>query len=319
MYYFHTHPSAKLVPLDPKLKAIIETLPPKDFSAPIEQWRATSEKQAVARPKLNATVEKIENRVVPGPGGEIPIRLYTPKGIGPLPILVYIHGGGWVMGSLDTHDDICRSLCNRSGSMVVSVGYRLAPEHKYPAAVEDCYAVLKWVAEKAAAISGDAKRIAISGDSSGGNIAAAVALRSRDQNGPKLALQVLIYPVANYGFDTASYHRNAAGYDLTRDAMIWFWTRYLPSPEYGDEPCASPLRAKDLTGLPPALVLTAQYDPLCDDGEAYAARLHSAGVPVRVTRYLDMNHGFFNWGAVCKSADCAFQEAADTLKEAFRR
>jgi acetyl esterase len=316
---FKTHPATQPVPLDAELRAVLETLPKQLYLLPLEQFRATMERQVAETPKLNLPVAKIEDREIAGPGGPIRLRIYTPQGSGPWPLLLHYHGGGWVLGTLDTHDDVCRSLCSLSGSVVVSVDYRRAPEHKHPAAVEDCWTALQWTAESAAAIGGDPNRMGVIGDSAGGNLAAAVALCCRDRKGPRLALQVLIYPVTNYDFDTASYHENADDYGLTRDAMIFFWESYLATSAQGTEPYASPLRAGDLSGLPPALILTAQFDPLRDDGEAYAARLRRAGVPVRLTRYLDMNHGFFMAAAMFDSAHCALQEVADALKEALRR
>lgn len=317
MSYFKTHPATLSTPLHPTLKASLEAQNEELFLLPVEQFRAIKEQQAAERPKINAAIAKIENRSIPGPAGEIPVRIYTPLGNGPFPVVVHIHGGGWVIGSLDACDDVCRALCNFSDAVIVSVDYRLAPEYRYPAGLDDCWAALKWVVEHVSVIGGDATRIAVCGDSSGANLAAATALYSRDNGGPQLALQVLIYPVTNFGFDTASYHQKANNFGLSRDAMIFFWTSYLAKPEHGIEPYASPLQATDLTGLPPALILTAEHDPLRDDGEAYAARLHQAGVPVQVTRYLDMNHGFFNCGAMYESAARALREVGDSLKQAF--
>ena len=319
MTYFRTHPSTQPVPLDPDLRAALDAEPDPLYLLPLDEFRAAAELRCVKTPKLSAPVKAVENRRVAGPDGAIPIRLFRPEGRGPFPVLAFLHGGGWVVGSLDTHDDVCRVLCHRSGCVVVSVDYRLAPESKYPAAVNDCYSVLEWIVENAATFDGDPKQLAVCGDSAGGNLAAAVAIRARDQGSVGLALQVLIYPVTNYGFDTASYHENADGYGLSREAMRFFWSSYLARSDQGDEPDASPLRATNLAGLPPALILTAQFDPLRDDGEAYAARLRRAGVPVRLTRYLDMNHGFILCGAMFASADCALQEIADSLREAFRR
>ena len=267
------------IPLDPKLQAALEEEPDTLFLQPVDQFREVVEQRSAETPKLSAAVAAIDNRKIPGPAGQIPIRVFRPEGRGPFPLLVYLHGGGWVTGSLNTCDDVCRTLCHRSGCVVVSAGYRLAPEHKYPAAIDDCYAVLTSTAENAAMIDGDSQRLAIAGDSSGGNLAAAIALCVRDRGGPKLALQVLICPVTNYGFDTASYHKNADGYGLTRDAMIFFWKSYLVNSDQGDESYASSLRAVNLAGLPPALIITAQFDPLRDDGEAYAARLHRRAYP----------------------------------------
>jgi acetyl esterase len=319
MTYFRTHPSTQPVPLDPQLWAAIQAEPDRLFVLPLDEFRAVAEQRAEKTPRLNTPVQAVENRRVAGPDGQIPIRISRPQGRGPFPVLAYFHGGGWVVGTLDTHDDVCRALCHRAGSVVVSVDYRRAPESKYPAGLDDCWAVLEWIATNAATIDGDPRQVAVGGDSAGGNLAAAVAIRARDQERLRLALQVLIYPVTNYGFDTASYHENADGYGLSRDAMMFFWESYLADADQGSEPCASPLRAANLAGLPPALILTAQFDPLRDDGEAYAARLHRAGVPVRLTRYLDMNHGFLMCAAMFPSAACALQEIADSLKEAFRR
>lgn len=319
MPHFKTHPATASVPLHPEIQAAVEMQTEELFLLPVEQFRAVKEQQAAERPKMDAAVAKIENRSIPGPADQIPIRIYTPQGLGPFPVVVHIHGGGWVIGSLDTCDDVCRALCNLSESLIVSVDYRLAPEHRYPAGLDDCYAALQWVAEHAPSINGDAARIALCGDSSGGNLAAATALYARDHGGPNATFQALIYPVTNCGFDTASYHQKACGFGLTRDAMVFFWTSYLAVPEHGNDAYASPLRASNLTGLPPALIVTAEHDPLRDDGEAYAARLHREGVPVHVTRYLDMNHGFFNCGAMYDSAARAIHEVADSLKQAFQR
>jgi acetyl esterase len=197
--------------------------------------------------------------------------------------------------------------------------YRLAPEHKFPAAPEDCYAATCWVATNAAAIGGDPGRIAIGGDSAGGNLTAVVAQMARDRGGPALVYQLLVYPVTNYGSDTASYRENADGYLLTRDAMVWFWNHYLRSAADGNNPLASPLRTHDLRGLPPAMVLTAEFDPLRDEGEAYAMRLQEAGVPVTLKRYAGTIHGFFSLGAVLDQGKQAMADAAAALRTIFAR
>jgi acetyl esterase len=318
--YFTTFPGMPTPPLHPKIRAMLDAegpLPPPDTLA-VAEVRAVREAMMLRRPKLDESVARVEDRTIPCAGGKIPVRIYTPQASGPHPILAYFHGGGWVLGSLDTHDGVCRSLCHRAGCVVVSIDYRRAPEHKFPAALEDCSAAVKWCAERAAEITGDGARLAIAGDSAGGNLAAALALAFRDKGGPDLALQVLIYPVVNYEFNTASYHEYAAGYGLTRDSMWYFWRSYLPTPTDGESPYASPLLAKDLGGLPPALILTAQYDVLRDEGEAYAARLSQAGVPVRCTRYLELNHGFVQIAAVCDPANRGLQEIADALRAAWR-
>lgn len=291
--YFSTHPATVALPPDPRL-----TAPPT---------------------KIGERVGEVTDRTIPGPGGPLPLRLYVPDGQGPFPVLLHLHGGGWVGGGLDNEDDLCRSLASRSGALVVSLGFRLAPAHPYPAAVEDCLAALDWLAAHAAEIGGDPARLAVSGRSSGGTLAAAVALATRDRGGPALAAQLLLLPATNHNCDTVSYHQNADGYGLTRAAMMTFWDRYLARPEDGEEPYASPLRAPDLAGLPPALIITAQWDPLRDDGEAYAARLYQAGVPVRVTRYLEATHGFLGFAATVPSADRALQQAAHFLRATLTR
>ena len=262
-------------------------------------------------------VAQIEERTIPGPGGEIPVRIYTPEGPAPFPVLVYFHGGGWVVCDLDTHDGICRALSNAAGCLTVSVDYRLAPEHKYPAAAEDAYAATQWVAAHAAAIGGDPTRTTIGGDSAGGNLAAVVALMARDRGGPPIALQALVYPVTDFNFESPSYRENGEGYLLTRESMIWFWDHYLVDRAQGREPYASPLRATALEGLPPALVITAEYDPLRDEGEAYGARLAAAGVPTTTTRYDGMIHGFFTAVGTMDASATAIDEVAAALRRAF--
>jgi acetyl esterase len=238
-------------------------------------------------------VARIEDRSVETPGVDVPVRIYTPDGDGPFPILVFFHGSGFVICDIDTHDGLCRDLCRQSGCVVVSVDYRLSPEHKFPAAVDDCYAVTCWAAEHAAEIGGDAHTVFVVGDSAGGNMAAVTSLRIRDERGPALTGQVLIYPVTDYHTPpTASYLENAHAKRLTRKRMIWFWRQYLSEPAEAEDPYASPLRASRFDGLPPALVLTAERDPLRDEGECYAARLEDAGVPTQSSRYEGLYHGF---------------------------
>ena len=239
-------------------------------------------------------VAAIEDRLIPGPGGDIPLRAYTPEGGPPLPALIYFHGGGWVVGTTDTYHVSSRALANATGCKVIFPTYRMAPEYKYPAAVEDCYATLKWVAENAAAIGVDAQRIVVAGDSAGGNLAAAVALMARDRGGPAPAFQLLLYPATDADGDTPSAREFAEGYLLLKDDMPWFWNHYLPNKKAADEAYASPLRAKDFSGLPPALVVTAECDVLRDEGEDYAARLKKAGVPVTQRRVDGTIHGFLH-------------------------
>ncbi len=241
---------------------------------------------------LGEPVDRVEDRVIPGPSGEIPIRVYAPHAHEALPILLYFHGGGWVVGNLDTVDQFCRTVANAGGCIVVSVNYRHAPEHKFPAAAEDAYAAVTWAGQHAAAVKGDPGRLAVSGTSAGGTLAAVAALVARERGTPPIRFQLLIVPVIDYNFDTASYRENAEGFGLTADAMRWYWRHYLPTPGDGRHPHASPLRAPSLRGLPPAFVLTAECDPLRDEGEAYAARLKAEGVPTTHKRYPGMVHGF---------------------------
>jgi len=232
-------------------------------------------------------------------------------------VLVYLHGGGWVLCSIETHDPTCRELANGAGCVVVSVGYRLAPEHRFPAPAEDCYAALEWVARNTASLGGDPARIALGGDSAGGNLTAAVTLMARDRGGPRLVHQLLVYPVLDHAFDTDSYRENADGLLLTRDMMRSFWASYLAREEDGRHPYASPLRASDLAGLPPAHVITAEYDPLRDEGEAYARRLAAAGVPCVQRRYDGMIHGFFGFTQMVDRARDAVADAARELRRGF--
>jgi acetyl esterase len=252
-----------------------------------------------------------------GPDGPIPIRIYRPSAERPLPVLVYFFGGGWTLGTIDTSDGVCRALTNAVGCVTVTVGYRLAPEHKFPAAVHDCYAATQWIAEHAADLGVDPDRIAVGGDSAGGNLAAAVALLARDRGGPKLAHQLLVYPNTDYLSDTPSLRENTDPLLFNRTSSDWYWGHYLTSPEDGLDPLASPLRAPDHTGLPSATVLTAEYDPLRDQAEAYAHQLAAAGVPVALTRYPGMVHGFFTMSGILDAARDAVGEAAARLRKAF--
>ena len=266
------------MPIDPQAQMVLDNLAslnlPPFWTMPPEEVREIT---AAMRPPVEGeAVARVEDRAVPGPAGEIPVRIYRPEGAAPLPALVHFHGGGWVIGSLDGADITCRALANASGCVVVSVDYRLAPEHRFPAAPQDCYAAARWVAEHAGELGIDPARVGVSGDSAGGNLATVVALMAREKGGPPLAFQLLVYPVTDCDFTSASYEANADGYFLTRDWMTWFWDHYIPDVSQRSDPRASPLRVKDLSGLPPALVITAEFDPLRDEGEAYAERLREA-------------------------------------------
>lgn len=257
----------------------------------------------------------VSDRTVPGPYGYIPVRVYTPEQNDRAPLLVYFHGGGWVMGTLDTLDVPLRSIAKRSGCVVVSVDYRLAPEHKFPIPAEEAFAATAWVGSNASAVGADGTRVAVGGDSAGGNLAAVVAIMARDRDGPDLAAQVLIYPVTDHEFDTASYRECAKGYGLMRAAMRWVWDKYAAAEER-DSPHASPLRAPDLTALPRAFVLTTEYDPLRDEGEAYAQRMRRSGVPVKLARYEGAIHGFLGHGESFDDSHRAVDEIAGFLREA---
>lgn len=287
----------------------LHTLPPPEARKLIEDMRGpAAEPEAVGR---------VENRNIPGIAGPQAVRLYTPEGDGPFPVLVYFHGGGWVLGSPNTVDASCRALTNLAGCIVVSASYRLAPEHKFPAAIDDCHAATRWVALNAAALGGDTGRLAVGGESAGANLATAVALKAGQQGIPRLAYQLLMYPVLNYAFDTPSYHDKAEGYFLTRDMMAWFWKQYLATPADGQNPLASPLRATDLGDLPPTFIAAAEFDPLRDEAAAYAAKLGEAGVAVQYTCYEGLIHGFMGMAPAVEPARIALEEAGATLKAAF--
>jgi acetyl esterase len=259
-------------------------------------------------------VDEVTDLQIPGPAGELPARLYHPGGDGPLPVLLYFFGGGWTLGNLETCDEVCRRLCNGAGVLVLSVGYRLAPEHPFPAAPQDCHAAARWAAERLAGYGGDPARIGVAGDSAGGNLAAAVTLLAR-ASGPALTCQILVYPNVQYGADTRSMTEGEIDPTIfNRRSVLWYWGHYLTRPEDGADPLASPLRAPDLRGLPPALLITAERDPLRDEGEQYADRLAQAGVPVTKLRYDGVAHGFFTMTGTVPAARDATQQVIDFLK-----
>ncbi len=259
------------------------------------------------------SIDKIEHRVIQGLGGDILVRIYSPKAEENLPVLLYFHGGGWVISNLDTYDSSCRSLCQATGFIVVSVAYRQAPEHPFPAAPRDALSAYKWVLSQARSFGGDPHHVAVAGESAGGNLATVLCLMARDQGLPQPAHQILIYPVVDCNFETASYqmHRNAQ--PLNADMMKWFWGHYLNSPVEGEQTYASPLHA-DLRGLAPATVITAEIDPLCSEGEAYAWRLIEAGVDTQVKRFDGVTHEFFGMTALLPEAREALQLIVERLK-----
>ncbi|WDV54274.1 alpha/beta hydrolase [Streptomyces coeruleorubidus] len=259
--------------------------------------------------------EEVFDLDIPGPAGQLTLRVYRPQSDGPLPVLVYFFGGGWVVGSLDTSDAICRTLSAKVPCVIVSVGYRLAPEHPFPAAIDDCYAAVKWVAEHAAELGADGGRIGLAGDSSGGNLAAALALMARDDDGPSISAQVLVYPpTRSSGADTKSMRDNTDPMFFNAYSSAWFWDHYLADPADGESPYASPLNAADHSGLPAALMMTAEYCPLYDEGEAYADALKRAGVPVEYHPYTSLPHGFLALASVLDTARDAFDVIADFLR-----
>ncbi|MGH7073253.1 MAG: alpha/beta hydrolase [Stellaceae bacterium] len=271
---------------------LVKTLPPIQ-TLPVDLVRANMAAQRVLLPPPPA-IGAVVDRTIPGPAGEIPVRLYTPFGIGPFPLTVYFHGGGFVIGDLDGWDAPCRHLCLASGGIVMSVDYRLAPEHKFPAPIDDSFAATRWAAEHAGEIGADATRIAVAGDSAGGSLATLTAIRIRDEGGPKLRAQLLNCPWVDFDMTRQSYRENGTGYFLEFETMQWFLNHYLNSPEDRNRPYVAPLKIESLSGLPPAYVLTAQYDPLRDEGELYADRLAAAGVPVVKKRFSNMIHDFPN-------------------------
>jgi acetyl esterase len=305
--------------LYPEVRALLEAneaegAPAMETLSPAEARQAVIDAlKAVAG--QSEEIGRVEDFRIPHPEHPIPIRIFTPTGDGPFPSLVYFHGGGWVVCDLDTHDAVCRAIARRAGAVVVAVDYRLSPEYKFPAAVEDCYTATEWVAANAASLAVDPRRIAVGGDSAGGNLSAVMCLKSRDEGGPMLALQVLVYPVTNLAsFDTPSYREFAEGYYLTRAEMEWFRGHYLARTEDAQSPYASPLLAPDLRGLPPALVITAECDTLRDEGEAYAKRLAEAGVEVACTRYGGMIHPFFSLGGAFSQGRRAIEQVAAAVR-----
>jgi len=261
----------------------------------------------------------IEDKVLPvGPTGEVSVRIFRPPNPkGRLPTVMYFHGGGWVVGSVAVSDPFCRALANASGCAVVSVEYRLAPEDRFPAAADDAYAATRWSADHAADLGIDASRIAVGGSSAGGNLAAVVALMARERGTPSIAFQLLHVPVVDHDFDTPSYRANGAGFGLTLKGMRWFWDLYAPDPKMRDEPYASPLRAKDLSGLPPAHVVTAECDPLRDEGKAYAMRLQRAGVAATYVEYPGMVHGFTGMAMSIPMGRTAIDDMGAALRTAL--
>ncbi len=312
--------------LHPQIVQVIEAmeraqLRPIEASTPAEA-RAQMEATARSRKAEPMPVGRVEERLIPGPAGEIRVRLYWPNGSGAsankVPAIAYYHGGGHVIGSLDTHDLIARNLCAGAEALVMSADYRMGPEHKFPAAVDDSFAALQWLAANAASVGADPERLGVHGDSAGANLAAVVALMARDRGGPALKLQSLVYPVADYTMNTASYRIFAEGYGLlTAAAMRWFREHYLSSPADAEDWRASPLQAPSHAGLPPAIIVTAECDVLHDDGVAYAEALRKAGVEVEYREYPGMVHAFFGMVPIVDDAMNAQRAVWAAFKRAF--
>ncbi len=306
--------------LHPQIQEVLKVMAEAKLR-PIEEMtpaeaREQMEATARARKAEPLPVAKVEERLIPGAAGEIRLRLYRPQAATPVPAIVYYHGGGHVIGSLDTHDFVARNLCGGTGAVVASVDYRMGPEHKFPAAVEDCFAALQWVYANAASLGADPGRIGIHADSAGANLAAVVALLARDAGAPKLRLQSLVYPITDYHLAGDSYEKYANGYGiLTRDAMVWFRDHYLRSPNDADDWRASPVRAASLAAVAPAIVVTAECDVLHDDGQRYAEALRRAGVPVEYNEYPGMIHAFFGMVPMVDDA----MNAQRAVWAAFRR
>ena len=314
------------MPLDPCFRSTLDAIAARAGQAAPGVDPVAAARAGVGAMFTHANAPQVQtvDRMIAGADGEIPVRIYTPSDHDAasgetLPLLVLFHGGGFIAGSPDSHDGGARELCAQAHAIVVSVDYRLAPEHRFPAAAEDCYAALLWTAAHAAELGGDATRLAITGDSAGGNLAAAVALMNRDRGGPALALQALVYPVIDPACATASAVANGEGYLLTTASMKWMWSLYVNGAEDYANPYAAPIAAASLAGLPPALVITAEFDPLRDEGEAYGRALEAAGVPVTITRYDGMIHGFASCFDVTPRASEAAGEVARALQAAWAR
>jgi acetyl esterase len=306
--------------LDPEIQSIVDEMeaaaPPPGQTVPVADMRAGHERDGTLLGGPGEEVADVRDIAVPGPAGLIPVRVFRPEGEGPLPVVAYIHGGGWVVGSLDSFTPVCRALANASGAVIASIDYRLAPEHPFPAGLEDVLAAVRWLSVNARELDGDPGRLAVAGDSAGGNLATVAARRLRDEDGPELRFQALIYPVCDSARDTSSYRDCAAGFGLTAAGMGRYWELYLAGAD-GSQPDISPLRADDLSGLPPAFVLTVSNDVLRDEGEAYSRALEAAGVPVTLRRYDGAVHGFFRWLARAQLSRSAVAEVGAALRAAL--
>jgi acetyl esterase len=301
--------------LDPQVAAMLDAAPawPGARNIPIDELRAFTRQSSMAAGPLPVPLS-VRDAEFTGPASRVPIRIYTPEGEGPFPLVVFFHGGGYVIGDLDTQDMIARGLCYGSGAVTVSVDYRLAPEHRFPAAPDDAFAAVKWVADNAAALGGDAGRLAVAGDSAGANLAAVACLDAREAGGPDISAQILFYGSGNYSPDLPSSREFADGPIITDDDVAFFWQQYLGD-RFGKEksPRAFPYHAEDHSGLPPAFVGTAECDPTRDDAERYGEVLAAKGVQVEVKRYAGMPHGFVSWLGIVPAAQQAIDDGCKFL------
>ncbi len=312
------------MPLDPDAETLLGIIraagrPPMETMSPDEARKVFAAGRVVTQPDPQDVAE-VRDLTCPGLGGDIPLRAYRPidtKTDDVLPVLMYFHGGGWLLGDLDSHDVACRHYANAAHCRVVSVDYRMAPEHKFPAAVDDCAEATRWVIAQSTAMGIDRKRVAVGGDSAGGNLAAVMALMARDGNLPSLAFQLLVYPATDMAMTYASYQRITEGVPLTSKTMGWFIDHYLHGPNDRNDWRASPLRAANLSGTAQALVLTAGYDPLCDEGIAYAERLEREGVRVMHLHFSDQLHGFVGQGRIIRAGTMALDMMSAALKKAL--
>lgn len=310
------------MPLDPQAEVLLKQLTeagaqPFERLTPAEgRVAALGFKDLGGEPE---GVASVDHCFIPGPTADLPAWIYRPDGAtaGPSPGLIYFHGSGWVVGNIAVFDSVNRALANRTGCVVIAVNYQKAPEHEFPIPFDDCYAATQWIFDNASELGLDAARIGIIGDSAGGNLAAAVTLRARDENGPKLAYQVLVYPAVQYGWDSPSAVANAEGFLLQRASMEYFWKHYVRSAIDGRNPYCSPLAAEDHSGLPPAFIACAEFDPLCDDGRNYAEKLEAAGVPVEFRLYEGMIHGFLWMSGVLDQSKLLIDEIGQKVQAAL--
>ena len=303
--------------LAPEIQAFLQRLEnlnlPQVWEAPIEVIRRNTQGRVVTSGPVEA-IKEISHRFIPGPTADLPIRIYRPTSASSAPAIVYFHGGGWVLNFLDIYDASLARLANQSGATIISVNYQKAPEHPFPIPFDDCFATLQWVIAHAEELQIDPARIGVAGDSAGANLASGVAIKARDNKIP-LAFQLLIYPCNDRNFETESYVKNATGYGLSTQAMQWFWDQYLQGSQHDKNPYAVPMRADSFSGVAPAIIITAQYDPLISDGEKYAALLERDGVTVLYREYAGMIHGFFTNMAVTPTAQEAIDSVAVEIKK----